>query len=734
MTRSTLLVPLLLLAAPAGAEPNPLREVFFGETHLHTSWSLDAYAFGNHVAGPEQAYRYAKGEPVPHPGGFQVEIDQPLDFIGVTEHAEYVGVLMLANDPDSALRKNHPVLAGALRLGVDTSGIGTFIALSKTMTSERAIDELRTPEVAGTVWTRLVEIADKHYEPGKFTTFAAYEWTSTPNNKNMHRNIFFRDSKQVPEMPYSAIDSKDPVDLWNWMDGQRRAGNELLAISHNSNLSDGLMFPTEVDMGGRPIDEAWAGLRRRNEPLVELKQPKGQSETTPELSPEDDFADYEVFVWQLMGAKGAPTPYGSYVRQAYRDGVAMQGARGFNPYKFGLASGSDSHNATAPYRQDNYRGIHGSFDDTPEKRLSAEKHLNLDNRAISPAGLSAVWAEQNTREAIFDAMQRKETYSTSGVRIKLRFFGGFGFAPDTLSQANWVESSYANGVAMGSDLPPAKGQAPSFLVWATKDPTSANLDRIQVVKGWSRNGQSFERIYDVAWSGDRKPDPATGRVPPVGNSVDLTKATYTDSIGTAELKAVWTDPDFAPSLDAFYYARVLEIPTPRWTTIQASELGVVPPKGYALTIQERAWSSPIWFTPAPETRAAAAPGLTALAIEQQGGVKLDEAQLRELVVGRTLEVHNTVTGQRFHVAYGEDGRRLISEIDGAAPPIGQIGNPLHGDVLGAAAPYTVEDDRVRTTIAGTAFDVAVYRLGKRYFGARSNELGFANYEVVRVEP
>jgi hypothetical protein len=494
------------------------------------------------------------------------------------------------------------------------------------------------------------------------------------------------------------------------------------------------MFPTEVDLAGRPIDAGWGELRSRNEPLTELKQLKGQSETTPELSPNDEFADYEVFVWVLLGGKGGPPQqFGSYVRQAYRDGLAMQSARGFNPYKFGLVSGSDSHDASVPYRQQNFHGVHGSYDDTPQKRLSPEKHLNLDNRMISPAGLSAVWAEENTREAIFDAMKRKETYSTSGVRIQLRFFGGWGFDGDALGQRDWLKTGYARGVPMGGDLPPAKAGAPSFLVWASKDPDSANLDRIQIVKGWSRNGQSFERIYDVAWSGQRKPDPASGEVPPVGSTVDIAQATYTNKIGAVDLKTVWTDPEFDPSLDAFYYARVLEIPTPRWTTLQAKELGVVPPEGYALTIQERAWSSPIWFTPSAEASKKAVPGVTVADLVRRRGVALDDDELKQLVFGKTLVVRNTVTGQRFELLYGEDGRRLVTSIDGKTPPLDEIGNPLHGDVLGAAAPYLIQDGRIRTTISGSDFEVTVYQVGERYYGARSNELGFANYELERVE-
>jgi hypothetical protein len=723
----------VLLPVAARAEPNPLRDVFFGETHLHTSWSLDAYAFGNRVVGPDEAYRYAQGEPVPHPGGFQVEIDEPLDFIAVTEHAEYVGVLVEANDPDSALRQKHPLLAGSLRLGVDASGTATFVVLSKTMTNERAIEALRGPEVAGTIWKRLVEIADRHYRPGAFTTFAAYEWTSTPNGRNMHRNVFFRDTKKVPALPFTAIDSTDPYALWTWMDAQRAAGNEVLAIPHNGNLSNGIMFPTDVDLGGRAVDAAWAALRGRNEPLFELKQLKGQSETTPELSPDDEFADYEVFVWQLLGASGDPQPYGSYARRAYRDGVALQGARGFNPHKFGLASGADSHNGAAFYRHDTFQGAHGESDATPEKRLGEERHLNLDNRMVSPAGLTAVWAEENTREGVFDAMRRKEAYATSGVRIRLRFFGGWGFDGDALAKPDWVARGYATGVPMGSELPPAAGGAPTFLVSAAKDPRSANLDRVQIVKGWSRNGQSFERVYDAAWSGERAPDPATGRVPAVGNTVDIARATYTDRIGAPELRAVWRDPDFDPSLDAFYYVRVLEIPTPRWTTIQAHQLGVIPPAGYALAVQERAWSSPIWYTPTAEARRAAPPGTTVADLERRGGVALGDAALRELVVGKTFRIRNTVTGGTFHLAYGRDGRRLVTAVDGALPALGEIGNPLHGDVLGGAAPYVIENGRIRTTIGGAVFDVAVYRVGDRLHAARGDELGFANYEVTPLD-
>ncbi|MDH5247347.1 MAG: DUF3604 domain-containing protein, partial [Betaproteobacteria bacterium] len=643
------------------------------------------------------------------------------------------GAFMMANDPDSILWKKHPVMAETLKVGIGVNALAAFLLLGKSISHNAPIPALQDPEVAGTVWKRAVAIADQYNQPGKFTTFAAYEWTSTPGNRNMHRNIFFRDTKKVPAVPFTAVESSDPVDLWRWMDGQRKAGNELLAISHNGNLSDGLMFPTETDFKGRPIDAAWAQHRMRNEPLSEIKQGKGQSETTPGLSPNDEFANYEVLKLLLLGQKGEPKEYGSYIRHAYRDGVAMQGARGHNPYRFGLVSGSDSHNAAAPYRQKNFFGQHGVNDATPEQRLSPVKHLNMDNRTISPAGLTAVWAEENAREPIFDGLKRKETYATSGVRIRLRFFGGWSYGEGLLKDATWVRAAYDGGVPMGGDLPPAKGKAPTFVVHAVKDPDSGNLDRIQIVKGWSKHGQSFERIYDVAWSGKRARD-ASGRVAAVGNTVNFETATYTNTIGAAELKAVWADPDFDPALDAFYYARVLEIPTPRWNLIQARQLKMTPPEGVAMTVQERAWSSPIWHTPAEATRKSRKPGLTVAEVKRQGGVALNDAQLKQLVVGKSVGVRNTVTGRHVELFYGADGRRLIEKVDGKAADTGEMGNVLHSFEMGAPAAYQIRDGMLVTSIGGSDFDVVVYRVGSRYLGARTNEFGHVNYEIAEMKP
>jgi len=716
-----------LAATPAWAEANPQRNVYYGEQHVHTSWSFDAFAFGDTLTGPEAFYQYALGQPTPHPGGYEVTITKPLDWGAVTEHSPYLGLVQEANDPESSLRKSAPWLSRALDVAAQKDPMLAFKLLSASIAKGHSIEELSAPSVVAPVWKRIVDIADKYYQPGKFTTFAAYEWTSTPNAKNLHRNIFFLDSKKVPQVPFSPIDSSDPRELWRWMDAQRAAGNELLAVSHNANLSDGMMFPTEVDHTGRPIDQAWAEARRRNEPLTEMKQVKGQSETTPGLSPNDEFAGYEVFVWQLLGAKGAPREYGSYVRQAYRDGVALQQARGFNPFRFGVVGGSDSHVSVVPYRQENFFGVHGTVDDTPEKRVSGATVLGLNSLWVTPAGLSAVWAEENTREAIFAGMKRREAYATSGVRIPLRFFGGWEYAVGLPEQRGWIATAYAKGVPMGADLPSRKAGAPSFVVWAVKDPDSAKLDRVQIVKGWSQSGQSFEKIYDVAWAGARKPDPATGKVPPIGSTVNLANATYSNTIGAVELKAVWTDPDFDPSLDAFYYVRVLEIPTPRWSTIQAVKLGRVPPSGpgFSPTIQERAWSSPIWYTPSAEARKTARPGVTVAELKRQGATVLTDAQLRQLVVGKTVAVHNTVTGQRFEILYGAKGRRLVTAVDGQPARPAEAAELL----LGGEAQYEIRDGHLATTLRGTPFEVTVYKLGDEYIAARSNEFGYANYQV-----
>jgi len=718
------------LAVPSAlAQKNPQREAYFGETHLHTSWSFDAYIFGNHLTGPADAYNYAKGKTIKHPLGYDIKIDTPLDFLGVTDHSEYAGTVRLSNDPSSPISKLPIAKELIVRSAADIQRI--YLWLGTSMVEMKPVKELVSPEIAGTVWKLNNDAADGANQPGKFTAFCSYEWTSTPRFQNMHRNVFFKDCAKVPAQPFSSLDSQAPEDLWNWMDGQRKTGVELLAISHNANLSNGIMFPTEVDFKGRPIDKAWADARLRNEILTEMKQIKGASETHPALSPNDEFANFEILAFLLGEPEGViPRIPGSYVRQAWKDGLAMQDARGYNPYRMGMAGGSDSHNSAAPYRQNNFFGGHARLEGTIQARMSGQLFTGLDPRLIGPAGLTGVWAEENTRASLFEAMQRKETFAVSGPHIRVRFFGGWEYGPDTVKAKDWVKTGYAKGVPMGGDLTAPKGKAPTFAVWAVKDPTSGNLDRIQIVKGWAKDGQSFERVYDVVWAGARKPD-RSGIVPAIGSTVDIAKATYTNTIGAVELKTVWTDPDFDPSLDAFYYARVLEIPTPRWTTIQAKELGIPVPDVAPATVQERAWTTPIWYTPSAAARSSKPAGTTVADLKAKGAVALDDAALKALIVGKYVWLRNNVTGGVLKANFQADGQRLITHVtNGRYPEPAEVGAAARNAYLGMGTVYEIKDGKIVTNFANAAYEVAVLKMGDKYFAARSNEFGFANYELI----
>jgi hypothetical protein len=765
----------LAMASQALAEPNPLRDAYFGEAHVHTSYSLDAWVFGNRLTDPGDAYKYFKGETIKHPLGFDIKIETPIDFAGVTDHSEYVGLTRLANDPNSPISKI-PAAAPLILKNNSPEEVQRVFLEAIRLLGGPPVKALMRPEIAETVWSKNVELANIANEPGKFTAFCSYEWTSAPNNMNLHRNVFFKDCAHVPPAPFSALDSQDPSDLWKWMDGQRKAGNEALAISHNANLSDGRMYPTEIDINGRPIDRAYADDRMRNEPLIEIKQMKGQSETHPLLSPTDEFANFEI-VSLLLGDPAGRIPHiiGSYARQALKDGLALQDSRGFNPYKFGFGAAADSHNTGVPYRQDNFFGGHGAVDGNIETRMSGRLFSGIDPRLEATAGLTGVWAEENTRESIFNAMQRKETFAVSGPHIRVRFFGGWNYAdtatleqrkefwkfvPDWIKDRDWVKAAYDGGVPMGGDLKPlpAGDKAPSFAVWAVKDPTSGNLDRIQIVKGWTKSGQSFEKVFDVAWAGDREPDKWTGVVPPIGSTVDIEKATYTNSIGAVELKTVWTDPEFDASVPAFYYARVLEIPTPRWTTIQAAQLGIAPPSLVPATVQERAWSSPIWYSPTPEAKRIAKAGPTVDDLKKQGAVALNDAQLKALIVEKSPWLQNNVTGTKIQITYSASGvanaTQTLTPIDPAyvtsklAQNQGQslvvhatdtvqpsaVGDPVASSYLAATSPYYINNGKLVTVIAGTPIEVTAYKLGDKYYGARSNEFGYANYQIIPVVP
>src|SRR5262245_2764756 len=649
--------------------------------------------------------------------------------MGVTDHSEYMGVVRLSNDPESPLSKLPIAEKLKVRDAADIQRI--YLWLGETVIKSKPISELVSSNVLETVWKEYPKFADQFNKPGKFTAFASYEWTSNTDYSNLHRNIFFKDTARVPQVPFSSFDSQAPEDLWNWMDGQRKAGIELLAISHNANLSDGLMFPTEVDFKGRPIDKAWAESRDRNERLTEIKQIKGQSETHPTLSPNDEFANYEIMSYLLGDPEGRfPHIPGSYVRDALKNGIAMQEARGYNPYKTGIVGGSDSHNTAVPYRQENFFGGHARNDGTAKERMSGHVFAGMDVRFENPAGLTGVWAEENTRASLFDAMQRKETFGTSGPRIKVRFFGGWEYGPDVTKMDDWVKTGYTKGVTMGSDLPEMKGKAPTFVVWALKDPTAGNLDRIQIIKGWSKNGQSFEKIYDVVWAGDRKPDMITGKVPPIGSTVDIAQATYTNTVGAVELKAVWTDPEFDPGLNAFYYARVLEIPTPRWTTIQAKEVGIVPPQTVPATVQECAWSSPIWYTPTATLSQSATTGTKVSGLKQQGAVALGDAQLQQLLVGKSTWIRNNVTGEIFRIIWSKDGQRQLWNVNAQIPQPQHAGAAARDSYLGLSSSYTIKGGRVIESFGNVPSELTIYKLGNKYLAARSSEFGFANYEIV----
>jgi hypothetical protein len=718
-------------------EHNPDRNAYFGEEHIHTSWSVDAWVMGNRVTGPAEALKYAQGETIKHPMGYDIKIDTPMDFMGVTDHSEYVGVTKEANTPGSAISKLPEAQPLILKDPNNKEEQQKVFLYLLSLTSQPPIKAFMSPEVAGTIWKENVKIAEENNHPGKFTAFCSYEWTSMPNNHNLHRNIFFRDCTHLPPMPYSSMDSNHPEDLWNWMDAQRKAGNELLAISHNANLSDGWMYPVDLDSYGRPIDAAYAASRDRNERLVEIKQIKGASETHPLLSPTDEYASYEIF----SGLLGLPPDNGridhitgSFARQAYKDGITLQDVKGFNPYKFGMAAGSDSHNTASPYRHDNFFGGHVQLDGTVQRRMVGVMLGNtIDVRLENPAGLTGVWAEENTRASLFDAMYRKETFGVSGPHIKVRFFGGWGYNKDILTARDWVRQSYAGGVPMGGDLPPmpaGKGVAPTFVLWAVKDPTSGNLDRIQVIKGWTQNGQSFEKIFDVVWSGDRKPEPGSGRVPAIQSTVDLEKATYTNSVGSTELKTVWSDPEFDASLHAFYYARVLEIQTPRWTLIQAVKAGVPPPDVVPLTGQERAWTSPIWYTPSADARNNAPKGTTVADLAKKGATALSDAQLKTFIVGKAFWVRNSVTGEQFSESFTAEGHTTVFHVGKTATLPSGTGNVIRDGYQGTTTPYKIEGSKLITYVSQDAYSVTVYKLGDTYYGARSNEFGYANYQMI----
>jgi hypothetical protein len=595
-------------------ETNPLKNVYFGEQHLHTQQSPDAFSMGTRNT-LDDAYNFCKGKAIKKVTLSQtsetVQKKTAYDWCAVTDHALLMGLLPMTLDASSPLSKTE--IAKLIKTGKTADmdkAFGLMMAALQMGTPPKGFDN---KDLQRSAWANSKKVTNKHNDPGTFTTLIAFEWTSIPYGQNLHRNVFFRDD-EGPAMVFSTLDSDRAEDLWTYMEVQRGVGHEVFAIPHNSNVSNSLMFPT-VNSYGQPINEAWIKRRAANEVAVEILQTKGQSDAHPALSPNDEFADFETGFKAMLGTGGVISKIdNSYVRNALIDGVGWQESLGVNPHKFGIVAGADAHTAFSDNEEFNYTGVHGFNDFTPAIRLSgAGQTAGEPAMVFGTPGATGVWAEENTREAIFDAIKRKETTGSSGPLIRLRFFGGWNYPADLVEDTEFVKQAYEYGVPMGGDLRamPASAKAPTFAVWALKDPDSGNLDRIQIIKGWYKNGYPWEKVYDVAWSDNRKPDPKTGKLPPVGNTVDIKNASYTNSIGDNELSAVWTDPDFDPSQHAVYYVRVLEIPTPRWSTYDAKALGIAPLENIPATIQERAWASPIWYTPDPSIakKAFSYPGL-----------------------------------------------------------------------------------------------------------------------------
>jgi len=588
-------------AADSAGEPgrsasgkNPLKNVYFGEQHLHTQNSPDAFAAGSRQTWDE-AFRYGRGEEVTmHTLSSKNKIKRrtPYDFMAITDHAEYFGVMPRMIDPKDPLAKSP--LAKRLQKN-DPTAVGDILHDILTSTGR---PELTRPKLLRDNWKNYVKVANKYNDPGKFTTLIAFEWTSIPNGRNMHRNVFFRND-DGPRAPFSSFDSFLPEDLWTYQEIQRNAGIDNFAIPHNGNVSDGWMFSPNKFLAG-PMDARYAKRQALNEPLTEIIQTKGSSDTHPAMSPNDEFANFELFPNMINVGQPSQIKYG-YIRQGLVEGMILENTLGSNPFKMGIVSGADAHSGYSNNEEFNFHGSHGALEDTPKKRLNPVINASGEMPSLlGSAGATAVWAEENTRASIFDAMQSKETYGTSGTLIRLRFFGGWNYPENLNKDKNFVKKSYAGGVPMGRDLKPkpSKAKAPTFAVWAQKDPESGNLDRIQIIKGFiNKWGRTDEKIFEVAQSDGRKPDVKTGKVKPVGNTVDVKTATYTNDIGDTQLSAVWTDPDFDPAQKAVYYVRVLEIPTPRWSTFDSVKSGLPIPEGVPTTIQERAWSSPIWYTP-----------------------------------------------------------------------------------------------------------------------------------------
>ena len=589
------------------------NRVFFGDTHLHTSYSTDAGMVGN-TLGPEEALRFARGEKVISSTGVPARLIRPLDFLVVSDHAENLGLSPMIEESDPELLRD-PM--GKKYHDLVKSGKGWEAYQIWKKSGAAVKDSMPNPKLQAKAWNQIIDAVDKYNDPGVFTAFHGFEWTLTPDLRNLHRNVIFRDGAQQARqvVPLSFFDAQDPEKLWDYLEAyEKKTGGRALAIPHNGNLSQGLMFSVET-MSGKPIDAAYARRRMQWEPLYEVTQIKGDGETHPALSPNDEFADY--YTWDKgdfgMNPKKPEMLPHEYARSALGIGLEQQKKLGVNPFKFGMVGSTDSHTSLSSTREENYfgkfsgaePGTEHRFDDlvSQDLRPDGDGSLNIYHWETTASGLAAVWARENTREALWDAMARKEVYATTGTRMLVRVFAGWDFEPDEVHRPDFAPQGYQRGVPMGGDLSDApKGAAPKFMVRAIRDPDGANLDRIQVIKGWvDSTGKAQEKIYDIAVSDGREIGTDGRCKTPVGDTVDVKNATFTNTIGDAVLGAYWEDPDFDPAQSAFYYVRVLEIPTPSWIAYDEKKFGTRAPDEALRKQQERAYTSPIWYTPASAT-------------------------------------------------------------------------------------------------------------------------------------
>ena len=608
----------MLSSAYTGTQYSPYAgrgfpsRVYWGDTHLHTGLSMDAGLFGN-TLGLDEAYQFARGEEVTVSTGLQARLSRPLDFLVIADHSDNMGMVqdLFAGKPnilaDPTGKDWYERIQAGDGVGVALELIGLFSQGNFPEAMTYAPDTKQYKDV----WERTVDAAEAFNDPGVFTAFIGYEWTSLVQGNNMHRVVVYRDGgdkgrQMVPFTMTPPQGSPNPRDLWSWLDRyETQTGGDVLAIAHNGNLSNGIMFPLEAQYDGRVLDQEYVNTRIKWEPLYEVTQIKGDGETHPFLSPNDEFADYETWAIGNLDVSVSKTDdmlQGEYAREALKRGLAIEAAVGTNPYKFGMIGSTDSHTSLATAQEDNFFGKHTGAEPSPERM--GHPFMETDAGVIMgwdlvASGLAAVWATENTRTAIFDAMERKETYATTGSRLAVRFFGGWEFTDQDMNSRQPAFAGYRKGVPMGGDLTarPSGASAPTFMVYSLRDAQGANLDRIQIIKGWlGDGGETHEQVYDVAWSGGRSVG-SDGKLPPVGNTVDAANANWTNTIGASELGTVWTDPDFDPDQSAFYYARVIEIPTPRWSTYDAFRFGIPIPDGVSASTQERAYTSPIWYDP-----------------------------------------------------------------------------------------------------------------------------------------